>query len=128
MKRIALLALLGVLLPPLEGTGLGATNFQTSRGDSYRLTYPADLTTADQAEAMLAELDRVKPSGEARLKKWLAANFRQYAIEPAKVKKVVLLAPGKAGRQTSVILLTDPADEAQAVATTVKSSKSNSSC
>lgn len=128
MKRIALLALLALLLPTLEGTGLGATDFQTSRGNSYRLTYPADLTTADQAQEMLAELDRIRPSGDAKLKTWLAANFRRYAIEPAKVKKVVLLAPGKAGRQTSVILLTDPADEAQAVATTVKSSKSNSSC
>jgi hypothetical protein len=128
MKRLPLITALLVLLASLEGPCLGATNFNTSRSNSYRLTYPADLTTANHAEAMLAELDRVRPAGDARLKQWLAANFKRFAIDPASVKKVVLLRPGKAGRQTSVILLTDPADEAQAVATTVKSGKSNSSC
>jgi hypothetical protein len=128
MKSAASLAAIAVLLSALAGPCLGATNFNTSRSNNYRLTYPSDLTSADQAEAMLAELDRARPAGDAKLKQWVAANFKRFGIDPAKVKKVVLLAPGKAGRQTAVILLTNPADEAQAVSTTVKSGKSNSSC
>jgi hypothetical protein len=117
-------ALVGVLLA--AAASLSATsNLNLSKSNIYRLTSHAGIVSTAQAAAMLAELDKLGPMDEAKLKAWLPANFRRFGIRPELVKKVVILAPGRAGAQTAIILLTDPADEANAVAATVKSSKSN---
>jgi hypothetical protein len=118
--------MLGILLTasaPLWAT----SNLNLSKSNIYRLTYHSGILSAAQAAAMLAELDKLGPIDEARLKAWLPANFRRLGIKPELVKKVVILAPGQAGKETAILLLSDPADEARALATTVKSSKSNSS-
>jgi hypothetical protein len=103
------------------------SNLNLSKSNIYRLTYHASLLTEVQAKAMLAELDRLGPMDEARLKQWLPANFRRFGIKPELVKKLVIVPPGQAGKEAAILLLADPADEARAMATTVKSSKSNSS-
>jgi hypothetical protein len=81
----------------------------------------------EQVEALLADLDRLGPVSEAQLKKWLPANFKRLGIPADRVKKIVVLAPDATRRETAILLLTRPEDEAQAIAATVKSSKSNSS-
>ena len=103
-----------------------ATNLNSSRSNIYRLTYPTDLVSSDQAKAILAELDRMGPADEAKLKQWLPANFKRLGIAPDRVKKVVILPRGREMKEIAIILLTNPEDEAAARATTVKSSKSNS--
>jgi hypothetical protein len=103
-----------------------ATNLNSSRSNIYRLTYPTDLVSADQAKAILAELDRMGPTDEAKLKQWLPANFRRFGIAGNRVKKLIVLPPSKEVKEIAIILLTKPEDEAAARATTVKSSKSNS--
>ena len=118
-------AIVGVVL---AASAMAATsNLNLSKSNLYRLTYHANLLTEVQAKALLAELEKLGPMDEARLKMWLPANFRRFGIKPELVKKLVILAPGKAGREAAILLLSDPADEAKAMATTVKSSKSNSS-
>jgi hypothetical protein len=104
-----------------------ATNLNSSKSNIYRLTYPTDLVSADQAKAILAELDRMGPADEAKLKQWLPANFKRLGIAPDRVKKVVVLPRSREMKEIAIILLTKPEDEAAARATTVKSSKSNSS-
>ena len=104
-----------------------ATNLNSSRSNVYRLTYPRDLVSSDQAKAMLAELDKLGPADEARLKQWLPANFKRFGIAGDRVKKLIVLPRGRELKETAIILLTNPADEAAARATTVKSSKSNTS-
>ena len=103
-----------------------ATNLNSSRSNIYRLTYPTDLVNSDQAKAILAELDRMGPADEAKLKQWLPANFKRLGIAPDRVKKVVVLPRSREMKEIAIILLTNPDDEAAARATTVKSSKSNS--
>lgn len=76
---------------------------------------------------LLTALDKVGPMGEAKLKQWLAANFKRYGIAPDRVKKLVILPPDKERKEIAILLLTNPSDEAQARAVTIKSSKSNSS-
>ena len=118
-------AIVGVVL---AASAMAATsNLNLSKSNIYRLTYHANLLTEVQAKALLAELEKLGPMDEARLKMWLPANFRRFGIKPELVKKLVILAPGKAGREAAILLLSDPADEARAMATTVKSGKSNSS-
>jgi len=104
-----------------------ATNLNSSRSNIYRLTYPNDLVSRDQANAILAELDKMGPADEAKLKKWLPANFRRFGIAGDRVKKLVVLPRDKDLKEIAIIILTRAEDEAAARATTVKSSKSNSS-
>jgi hypothetical protein len=127
MKRLRSLSAIAGLLIMMAPVCRGAINLNSSKSNIYRLTYPADLTSVVQANAMLAELDQLGPAGDAKLKQWLPANFRRYRIETKSVRKIVVLPAGKAGKQKAIILLTDPADETEAIAFTVKSSKSNSS-
>jgi hypothetical protein len=104
-----------------------AANLNSSRSNIYRLTYPTDLVSADQAKALLAELDKVGPADEAKLKVWLPANFRRFGIAGDRVKKLIVLPRSREMKEIAIILLTKPEDEAAARATTVKSSKSNTS-
>ena len=118
---------LGVIASMLVATlASAATNLNSSRSNIYRLTYPTDLVSADQAKAILAELDKMGPADEAKLKQWLPANFKRFGIAPDRVKKMVVLPRSREMKEIAIILLTKPEDEAAARATTVKSSKSNS--
>jgi hypothetical protein len=99
----------------------------SSRSNTYRLTYPSDLATRDQAKAILAELDKMGPADEAKLKHWLAANFKRFGIAGDRIKKLIVLPRGKEMKEIGIILLTRLEDEAAAIAVTVRGSKSNSS-
>ncbi|HEV8632175.1 MAG TPA: hypothetical protein VGV61_17810 [Thermoanaerobaculia bacterium] len=125
-QRLVLAVLAGLALLT-AAPAVAATNLNSSRSNIYRLTYPTELIAADQVKALLADLDKLGATPEAKLKQWLPANFKRFGVDPAKVKKVVILPPDATRKEIAILLLTDPADEAAAVAVTVKSSKSNSS-
>jgi len=127
MKRGVLLGATMALLVTALPLAWAATNLNSSRSNIYRLTYPTDLVSQEQAKVILAELDKLGPADEAKLKRWLPANFKRFGIAGERVKKMVVLPRGGELKEIAVILLTDPADEAAARAVTVKSSKSNSS-
>jgi hypothetical protein len=61
------------------------------------------------------------------LKQWLPANFRRFGIAGDQVKKVIILPRDRTMKETGIVLLTRPEDEAAAIAVTVKGSKSNTS-
>ena len=100
-----------------------ATNLNSLRSNIYRLTYPSDLVSQDQAKAILADLDKMGPADEAKLKQWLPANFKRFGIAGDRVKKLVILPRGKEQKEIAIILLTNPEDEAVATILTVKSGK-----
>jgi hypothetical protein len=102
-------------------------NLNSSRSNIYRLTYPSDLASPAQVKAILAELDKMGPADEAKLKHWLAANFKRFGIAGDRIKKLIVLRRSKEMKEIGIILLTRPEDEAAAIAVTVKSSKSKSS-
>ena len=102
-------------------------NLNSSRSNIYRLTYPSDLASPAQVKAILADLDKMGPVDEAKLKQWLPANFKRFGIAGDRIKKLIVLPRGKEMKEIGIILLTKPEDEAAAIAVTVKSSKSNSS-
>ena len=103
-----------------------ATNLNSSKSNIYRLTYPSDLASPAQVKAILADLDKMGPSDEAKLKQWLPANFKRFGIAGDRIKKLIVLPRSKEMKEIGIILLTKPEDEAAAIAVTVKSSKSNS--
>jgi hypothetical protein len=102
-------------------------NLNSSRSNIYRLTYPSDLASPAQVKALLADLDKLGPADEAKLKQWLPANFKRFGIAGDRIKKLIILPRDKEMKEIGIILLTKPEDEAAAIAVTVKSSKSNSS-
>ena len=116
-----------VALLLIATAGWASSNLNSSRSNTFRLTYPGDLVNRDQAKAILAELDKMGPTDETKLKRWLSANFKRFGVAGERVKKLVVLPRSKEMKEIGIILLTNPADEAAAVAVTVKSSKSNSS-
>jgi hypothetical protein len=77
--------------------------------------------------AILAELDKMGPADEAKLKQWLPANFKRLGIAGDRIKKLIVLPRSREMKEIGIILLTKTEDEAAAIAITVKSSKSNSS-
>jgi len=93
----------------------------------YRVTHHDDVATTAEVRAMLGELDKLGPVGQEKLKQWLASNAKRFGIKTDLVRKTVILPAGEAGRETAILLLSNPDDEARARATPVKSSTSNSS-
>ena len=93
-----------------------ATNLNLSKSNVNRLIYPADTVSQAQAAAILADLDAAAQSGgrvnmagalnEALKKQWLDTKIKKTIIRPAST----------AGQLTTIIILSNPADEAQAIA------------
>jgi ethanolamine utilization protein EutA (predicted chaperonin) len=103
-----------------------AINLNFSKSNVYRVTYHGDVASGAQVRAMLGELDKLGTLDESRLKQWLPANFKRFGIKAESVRRAVILPAGEAGRETAILLLSNPDDEARARAITVKSSTSNS--
>ena len=122
--RYALCVVASLLFATIVGA---ASNLNSSKSNIYRLTYPSDLASPIQVQAMLAELDKMGPADAAQLKQWLPANFRRFGIAGDPVKKIIVLPRDRTMKETGIVLLTQPEDEAAAIAVTVKGSKSNSS-
>lgn len=112
MKKLLTLALAVVALGSISWA---ASNLNSSRSNVYRLICTADVMSQDQATAMLAELDKIGPADEARLKQLLPANLKKHGVQ-ADVKKTIIRPADKTRKQITIILLTNPADEAQAIA------------
>jgi hypothetical protein len=108
-------------------TAWAAVNLNSSKSNVYRLTYSSDIATPAQVKAVLADLDKLGPADEAKLKQWLPANFKRFGIAGDRVRKIVVLPRSEEMKEIAIILLANPGDEAAATAVTVKSSKSNSS-
>jgi hypothetical protein len=68
-----------------------ATNLNSSRSNIYRVIYDTEAVTPDQASALLGELDKLGPADEAKLKRWLPANFKKHGIQADQIKKIVIL-------------------------------------
>ncbi|MGZ5494858.1 MAG: hypothetical protein ACXWHG_14735 [Thermoanaerobaculia bacterium] len=125
MKHRFVLSVIGTML--IAAVAWASISLNSSRSNIYRVTYPTDLASKSQVAQMLAALDKLGRTDEAKLKQWLPANFKRYGIDGNRVKKLVIMSPDKDLKEIAIILLTNPADEPRARATTVKSSKSNSS-
>ena len=122
--RYTLCVVASLLFATIAGA---AANLNLSKSNIYRLTYPSELASPVQVQAMLAELDKMGPADAARLKQWLPANFRRFGIAGDQIKKVIILPRDRTMKETGIVLLTRPEDEAAAIAVTVKGSKSSTS-
>ena len=107
MKRLFLVAAITSLVATMASNSLAAANLNSSKSNIYRVVYSTDGMTSRQAAALGAELDKTPRVDEAAVRKalqklFIPANFKLIRIIP--------------GKPITVILLTDPADWAQAIA------------
>jgi len=116
MGRLLVPGVIASVFVAMLSLSSAATNLNSSKSNIYRVIYDTTVVSPAQASALLAELDKLGPADEAKLKQWLSANFKKHGIEGDRIKKIIVR-PASAGRKsTSIIFLKDPADEAQAIA------------
>ena len=109
---------MGSVLVAMASLALGAANLNSSKSNIYRLVYPPAVTPA-QAAAILAELEKAKPKGNADEATVRAiVNKHIGAIKSARGANLVIVVRPATGPQalTSVLLLESAADEAAALA------------
>lgn len=93
-----------------------ATNLNSSKSNIYRLIYPADTVSQAQAAAILADLDAAAQSGgRINLEGAVGQALTKQGLE-TKIKKTIIRPASTAGQLTTIIILSNPADEAQAIA------------
>ena len=104
----------GVLLA-VASLAWAAANLNSSKSNIYRVTYDTTVVSPAQATALLAELDKIGPADDAKLKTWLAANFKRLGIPVDRIKQVSVRRMDKAS-PILILLVGSPADEAAAIA------------
>jgi hypothetical protein len=93
-----------------------ATNLNSSRSNIYRLIYPADTVSQAQAAAILADLDAAAQSGaRVNLQAAVGEALKKQGLD-TKIKKTIIKPASAAGQLNTIIILSNPADEAQAIA------------
>lgn len=114
MKRLFIIAAISsvTVLSP----SWAATNLNSSRSNIYRVIYDTEIVSPAQAAALLADLDKLGPTDETKMKQWLPANFKKQGVQADRIKKIVFLPASKARKTITIILLKDAKDEPQALA------------
>lgn len=93
-----------------------ATNLNSSRSNIYRLIYSSDTVSQAQAAAILADLDAAAQSGgRVNLQAAVGEALKKQGLD-TKIKKTIIRPASAAGQLDTVIILSNPADEAQAIA------------
>jgi len=118
MRRISISILFGVLLLPVI-SAFSASNLNLSKSNVYMLVYPSDVVNPSQAASILSELETVKKQGQARvsIESALKKVLEKHSLDQ-KIKKTIIIPPDEKQSLTRIILLSNPGDEAQAIAVT----------
>lgn len=108
-----------MLMLPVSFAGKSA-NLNLSKSNINRLIYPADTVSQAQAAAILADLDAAtqQSQGRVNLNAAVSQALTKQGLD-AKIKKTIINPAGAAGQLTTVIILSNPADEAEAQAIAV---------
>src|SRR5712692_2081929 len=90
MKRVYIFAVVSLMLMLMVVLPSWASiNLNSSRSNVYRLVWANNVGLSQaQATTMLAELDKLGPADEGKLKQWLPANFKRFGIQETRVKQV----------------------------------------
>jgi len=108
MKRLFLVAAITSLVATMASISWGGT-INTTKSNTFRVIYSADGMTATQAAALGTELDKTPRVDEAAIRKAL-----QKLSIPANFKLIRIIPRQAPGKLPTVLLLTNPADEAEA--------------
>ena len=116
--RTSVFVAVASLVVTIASLSYGASNLNLSKSNIYRLVYPPAVTSA-QATAILAELDGVKPRGDADEATVRAVVQKHIgAIKSARGENLVIVVRPAGGPQKLKLILIpeSAADEAAALA------------
>jgi hypothetical protein len=94
-----------------------ATNLNSSKSNVYRLIYSTDTVSPAQAAAILADLDAATQQSQGRIN--LEGAVSEALTKQGlgtRIKKTIIQPAGATRPLTTIIILSNPADEAQALA------------
>jgi len=100
----------------MTSVSVAATNLNSSRSNIYRLVYSSDGLSSAQASAILLDLDKAGRLDEAKAGQLIQQLLSKHGVKAGTIKKVTVRPWDPKGKTMSIILLTNPADEAQAIA------------
>jgi len=106
MKRLFMVGSVTTLLATMASISWATANLNLSKSNINRVVYSTDGMTSTQAAALVAELDKMPRVDDAAVRKTLQKLF----IPPTNFKLISI----KPGKPTTVLLLTNPAQEAEA--------------
>ena len=90
MKKSILLPVLVLLscfsLQAQKKTTTLASNLNLSKSNINRMAYDTQILTAAQAESLLADAEKEGIRDAAKMKTWLAANFKRLGVHEEKIK------------------------------------------
>jgi hypothetical protein len=110
MKRLFLVAAITSLVATMALISWAATTINTSKSNSFKIIYSTDGgMTSTQAAALGTELDKTPRADEAAVRKAL-----QKLSIPANFKLIRIIPRQAPGKLPTVLLLTNPKDEAEA--------------
>ena len=113
MRHFSSASVITVLLLTTASISWAATNLNSSRSNIYRAVYDVAAVTPAQAAAILKELDALGPGvNETTVRKLL----EKHGAKAGLIKKISIRPPERPRKETLILLLSNPADEAQAIA------------
>jgi hypothetical protein len=108
MKRLFFVCVVASLLVA-AGSMAWAGTINTSKSNTFLLTYDTTAVSQAQAAAVLKELDKIgRGANEATVRKLL----QKTGVNLSLIKKISFLGP--LNKLETILILTNPADEAQA--------------
>ena len=114
MKRFLMLAAIGGVLTMTAPRASAGLNYSASKSNTgnFSIAYHNQLVSADQAAAVLNDLDKM---GRRALDETaLRGILKSHGVPADRIRKIVI-EPGKSGRSGgTILLLANPQDEAQA--------------
>jgi hypothetical protein len=106
----------GLLAVAMASAAPAGINFNLSKSNVNRLVYPSDAMSPAQAAAIVADLDKAGRLDEARATQLVQQLLVKHGVKPGTIKKITVRPWEPVRKSASIIVLTDPADEAQAIA------------
>jgi hypothetical protein len=122
MKGLLILGAISGLLLTIPSRSSAAVNYNSSKSNTgnFVISYNPDVVTQAQAKAILDDLDK-KGQGavdESTVKFIMHAH----GVLQGKINKIIIEPPKRGQKGVTILLLADPADEAQARGAVDKSS------
>ena len=108
MRRPFLIGVIMGLLVAMASIPYAAINLNSSKSNVYRMVYPTNVVNSTQAAEALRELDQIAPKRDVS-EATLRGVLRKHGVSVDRLRKMILRKDG------TIIVLENPADEAQAV-------------
>ena len=110
------LVVTGVLVMGLAPTAWGTNQLNLTKSNSNRLIYASNAITPLQAAGILADLDSAGRLDDAKTKQLVQELLAKRGVQAGTIKKIIVRPWNSTKNTRTIILLTDLADEAQALA------------